>query len=68
MKKAGLGDNLRFKPGTESSLADGMSNFTDSHSAYNPYTEPSAEVFSYHAGLGKWIEVGNVSVFRRREP
>ncbi|GHJ84527.1 hypothetical protein NliqN6_0929 [Naganishia liquefaciens] len=46
MKKAGLGDNLRFKP------------------AYNPYTEPSAEVFSYHAGLGKWIEVGNSGMFR----
>lgn len=45
-----------------------MSNLTDPHSAYNPYTEPSAEVFSYHAGLGKWIEVGNVSIHRRREP
>ncbi len=29
--------------------------------AYNPYTEPSMEVFSYHEGLKKWIEVGNVS-------
>uniref|UniRef100_A0A8D0L8W5 Phenylalanine--tRNA ligase alpha subunit n=1 Tax=Sphenodon punctatus TaxID=8508 RepID=A0A8D0L8W5_SPHPU len=32
--------------------------------AYNPYTEPSMEVFSYHQGLGKWVEVGNSGVFR----
>ncbi len=32
--------------------------------AYNPYTEPSMEVFAYHEGLGKWIEVGNSGVFR----
>lgn len=25
--------------------------------AYNPYTEPSMEIFSYHPGLKKWIEV-----------
>lgn len=25
--------------------------------AYNPYTEPSMEIFSYHPGLGKWVEV-----------
>ncbi|GKV09216.1 hypothetical protein SLEP1_g20755 [Rubroshorea leprosula] len=31
---------------------------------YNPYTEPSMEVFSYHEGLGKWVEIGNSSVFR----
>lgn len=29
--------------------------------AYNPYTEPSMEIFSWHEGLGKWIEIGNVS-------
>ena len=29
--------------------------------AFNPYTEPSMEIFSWHEGLGKWIEVGNVS-------
>ena len=28
--------------------------------AYNPYTEPSMEVFSWHEGLGKWIEIANV--------
>ncbi|XP_072299747.1 phenylalanine--tRNA ligase alpha subunit [Eucyclogobius newberryi] len=33
-------------------------------SAYNPYTEPSMEVFSYHEGLKKWVEVGNSGVFR----
>ncbi|XP_074836296.1 phenylalanine--tRNA ligase alpha subunit isoform X1 [Carettochelys insculpta] len=32
--------------------------------AYNPYTEPSMEVFSYHQGLQKWVEVGNSGVFR----
>eukprot|EP00992_Anisonema_acinus_P015620 TRINITY_DN9818_c0_g1_i1.p1 TRINITY_DN9818_c0_g1~~TRINITY_DN9818_c0_g1_i1.p1 ORF type:complete len:199 (-),score=33.09 TRINITY_DN9818_c0_g1_i1:176-772(-) len=32
--------------------------------AYNPYTEPSMEIFGYHEGLEKWIEVGNSGVFR----
>lgn len=32
--------------------------------AYNPYTEPSLEIFAFHEGLGKWIEVGNSGVFR----
>ncbi|XP_070562510.1 phenylalanine--tRNA ligase alpha subunit-like [Ptychodera flava] len=32
--------------------------------AYNPYTEPSMEIFSYHDGLKKWVEVGNSGVFR----
>ena len=32
--------------------------------AYNPYTEPSMEIFAYHAGLGKWVEVGNSGMFR----
>ncbi|CAF3151018.1 unnamed protein product [Rotaria socialis] len=32
--------------------------------AYNPYTEPSMEIFSYHEGLKKWIEVGNSGMFR----
>ncbi|KAK3919432.1 Phenylalanine--tRNA ligase alpha subunit [Frankliniella fusca] len=32
--------------------------------AYNPYTEPSMEIFCYHNGLGKWIEVGNSGMFR----
>ncbi|KRH94337.1 phenylalanine-tRNA synthetase, alpha subunit [Pseudoloma neurophilia] len=31
---------------------------------YNPYTEPSLEVFAYHEGLGKLIEVGNSGIFR----
>lgn len=25
--------------------------------AYNPYTEPSMEIFCFHPGLKKWIEV-----------
>jgi len=32
--------------------------------AYNPYTEPSMEIFGYHDGLGKWVELGNSGVFR----
>lgn len=32
--------------------------------AYNPYTEPSMEIFSYHSGLKKWVEVGNSGLFR----
>ncbi|KAI9472712.1 tRNA synthetases class II core domain (F)-domain-containing protein [Coemansia mojavensis] len=31
---------------------------------YNPYTEPSMEIFSYHEGLGKWLEIGNSGMFR----
>ncbi|XP_071172050.1 phenylalanine--tRNA ligase alpha subunit-like [Mytilus edulis] len=31
---------------------------------YNPYTEPSMEIFSFHDGLKKWVEVGNSGVFR----
>lgn len=33
--------------------------------AYNPYTEPSMEIFAYHKGLGKLIEIGNSGMFRR---
>jgi len=32
--------------------------------AYNPYTEPSMEIFSYHAGLNEWVEIGNSGMFR----
>ncbi|RHY19151.1 hypothetical protein DYB32_010281 [Aphanomyces invadans] len=32
--------------------------------AYNPYTEPSMEVFAYHPDLKKWTEIGNSGVFR----
>lgn len=32
--------------------------------AFNPYTEPSMEVFGYHDGLGKWVELGNSGMFR----
>lgn len=31
---------------------------------YNPYTEPSMEIYCYHDGLKKWVEVGNSGVFR----
>uniref|UniRef100_A0A1L8DI45 phenylalanine--tRNA ligase n=1 Tax=Nyssomyia neivai TaxID=330878 RepID=A0A1L8DI45_9DIPT len=32
--------------------------------AYNPYTEPSMEIFCFHPGLNKWIEIGNSGIFR----
>ncbi|KAK7199691.1 phenylalanyl-tRNA synthetase alpha chain [Novymonas esmeraldas] len=32
--------------------------------AFNPYTEPSMEIFGFHTGLNKWIEVGNSGLFR----
>lgn len=32
--------------------------------AFNPYTEPSLEIFSYHKGLAKWVEIGNSGMFR----
>lgn len=32
--------------------------------AYNPYTEPSVEVFAFHTGLDKWVEIGNSGIFR----
>lgn len=32
--------------------------------AYNPYTEPSMEIFYYHKGLDKLVEIGNSGVFR----
>ncbi|KAM6495768.1 phenylalanine-tRNA ligase [Amanita muscaria] len=32
--------------------------------AYNPYTEPSLEIFAFHPLLDKWVEVGNSGMFR----
>ncbi|KAI4253099.1 MAG: hypothetical protein LQ352_003909 [Teloschistes flavicans] len=32
--------------------------------AYNPYTEPSLEIFGFHDGLSKWVEIGNSGMFR----
>ena len=32
--------------------------------AYNPYTEPSMEIFGFHDGLNKWVEIGNSGMFR----
>lgn len=31
---------------------------------YNPYTEPSMEIFSFHSGLNRWVEIGNSGMFR----
>ena len=32
--------------------------------AYNPYTEPSMEIFGYHPTLKRKVEIGNSGVFR----
>ena len=32
--------------------------------AFNPYTEPSMEIFAYHPKLKEWVEIGNSGVFR----
>jgi len=32
--------------------------------AYNPYTEPSLEIFAFHPDLKKWVEIGNSGMFR----
>jgi phenylalanyl-tRNA synthetase alpha chain len=32
--------------------------------AYNPYTEPSLEIFGFHPQLKRWVEIGNSGVFR----
>ena len=32
---------------------------------FNPYTEPSMEIFCFHKGLNKLIEIGNSGMFRR---
>eukprot|EP01015_Nassula_variabilis_P004706 TRINITY_DN1329_c0_g1_i1.p1 TRINITY_DN1329_c0_g1~~TRINITY_DN1329_c0_g1_i1.p1 ORF type:complete len:341 (-),score=88.14 TRINITY_DN1329_c0_g1_i1:142-1164(-) len=32
--------------------------------AYNPYTEPSMEIFGFHPLLNRWVEIGNSGVFR----
>lgn len=32
--------------------------------AFNPYTEPSLEIFGFHPTLNKWIELGNSGIFR----
>jgi len=32
--------------------------------AYNPYTEPSMEIFGFSKELDKWVEIGNSGMFR----
>ena len=46
------------------SLPPGMGGNLRFKPAYNPYTEPSMEVFSFHPGLNKLVEVGNSGIFR----
>jgi len=31
---------------------------------FNPYTEPSLEMYGYHPQLKKWMELGNSGIFR----
>jgi len=31
---------------------------------FNPYTEPSMELYAYHDKLKKWVEIGNSGIFR----
>eukprot|EP01097_Dermamoeba_algensis_P000044 TRINITY_DN1014_c0_g1_i1.p1 TRINITY_DN1014_c0_g1~~TRINITY_DN1014_c0_g1_i1.p1 ORF type:complete len:112 (-),score=21.76 TRINITY_DN1014_c0_g1_i1:381-716(-) len=33
-------------------------------SAYNPYTEPSMEIFGFNEKLNRWVEIGNSGIFR----
>jgi len=32
--------------------------------AYNPYTEPSLEIYGFHPELKRWVEIGNSGMFR----
>ncbi len=32
--------------------------------AFNPYTEPSLEIFAFHPMLNRWVEIGNSGIFR----
>ncbi|KAF1586724.1 UNVERIFIED_CONTAM: Phenylalanine--tRNA ligase alpha subunit A, partial [Eudyptes robustus] len=41
----------------------GIENLRFKHT-YNPYTEPSMEIYAYHEGLKKWVEIGNSGLFR----
>lgn len=36
--------------------------------AYNPYTEPSMEIFCFHPGLKKWIEVSGTEIITTYVP
>lgn len=41
-----------------------MNVFANITHSYNPYTEPSMEIFCFHKGLNKLIEIGNSGMFR----
>lgn len=41
----------------------GIENLRFKHT-YNPYTEPSMEIYAFHEGLNKWVEIGNSGLFR----
>lgn len=49
---------------TLSTAADMSIRILNCNDSYNPYTEPSMEIFSYHKGLNKLIEIGNSGIFR----
>lgn len=41
----------------------GIENLRFKHT-YNPYTEPSMEIYAFHKHLNKWVEIGNSGLFR----
>lgn len=60
-KNLSLGDHMSFIQEYFSKIGLPQIEFKP---AYNPYTEPSMEIFAFHPGLNKWIEVGNSGMFR----
>ncbi|CEP63503.1 phenylalanine--tRNA ligase subunit alpha LALA0_S08e03950g [Lachancea lanzarotensis] len=56
-----LGDLIQFMEGFFEKMGVTGLRFKPT---YNPYTEPSMEIFSWHEGLGKWVEIGNSGMFR----
>ena len=60
-KDLSLGHLIQFMEMFFSKLGVGKLRFKPT---YNPYTEPSMEIFTWHEGLQTWVEVGNSGMFR----
>jgi len=60
-KKLSLGDLIGFMQTFFSKIGIKKLKFKP---AFNPYTEPSLEIFGYHPTMKKWIELGNSGMFR----
>ncbi|SCU77992.1 LAME_0A02916g1_1 [Lachancea meyersii CBS 8951] len=56
-----LGDLIKFMEGFFEKMGVTGLRFKPT---YNPYTEPSMEIYSWHEGLEKWVEIGNSGMFR----